>query len=48
MSWVGCETMSGGRVQAQPRATVAIHDSQSDVELATAAGGQHVMKYLAV
>jgi hypothetical protein len=48
MRWVGRETTSGRRVQVQPRTIVAINDNQSHVELAAAAGGEHVLKYMAV
>jgi len=48
MSWVAFETTSGRRVEVQPCYIVAIHDNQSRVELATAAGGEHVLKDMAV
>jgi hypothetical protein len=48
MSWVGYETRSGGRVEVRQRTIVAIDDEQSGVELATAAGGEHVLKHMAV
>ena len=48
MSWAAFETTSGGRVQVQPRCIVAIHGEQARVELATAAGGGHALKDIAV
>jgi hypothetical protein len=48
MKWVGYEATNGGRVEVQPRHIVAIRDERSRAELATAAGGEHVLKQMAV
>jgi glutamate synthase domain-containing protein 3 len=48
MSWVSFETAGGGLVVVQLRHIVAIYDEQGQVKLATAAGGEHVLKDMSV
>lgn len=48
MSWVSFETASGGLVVIQLRHIVSIYDEQGQVKLATAAGGEHVLKDMSV
>lgn len=47
MSWVTFET-AVGLVVVQLRHIVAIYDEQGQVKLATAAGGEHVLKDMSV
>jgi hypothetical protein len=48
MSWVTFETEGGGLVVVQLHHIVAIYDEQGSVKLATAAGGEHVLKDMSV
>lgn len=48
MNWVSFETADGGLVVVQLRHIVAIYDEQGQVKLATAAGGEHVLKDMSV
>ena len=48
VSWVTFETAAGGLVVVQLRHIVAIYDEQGQVKLATAAGGEHVLKDMSV
>ena len=48
MNWVSFETADGGLVVLQLRHIVAIYDEQGQVKLATAAGGEHVLKDMSV
>jgi hypothetical protein len=48
VTWVTFETLEGGLVVAQLRHIVAIYDEQGQVKLATAAGGEHVLKEMSV
>jgi hypothetical protein len=48
MSWVSFETAAGGLVMLQLLHIVAIYDEQGQVKLATAAGGEHVLKDMSV
>jgi hypothetical protein len=48
MSWITFETQDGGLVAVQLRHVVAIYDEQGQVKLATAAGGEHVLKDISV
>jgi hypothetical protein len=48
MSWVSFETEGGGLVMVQLRHVVAIYDEQGRVKLATAAGGEHLLKEMSV
>jgi hypothetical protein len=48
MSWVTFETTCGGLVVVQLHHIVAIYDEQGCVKLATAAGGEHILKDLSV
>jgi hypothetical protein len=48
MSWITFETAGGGLVVVQQRHIVAIYDEQGCVKLATAAGGEHILKDMSV
>jgi len=48
VNWVSFETADGGLVVVQLRHIVAIYDEQGQVKLATAAGGEHVLKDMSV
>jgi len=48
MSWVSFETAGGGLVMVQLCHIVAIYDEQGCVKLATAAGGEHILKDMSV
>lgn len=48
MTWITFETMDGGLVVVELRHIVAIYDEQGQVKLATAAGGEHILKDMSV
>lgn len=48
MSWISFDTEGGGLVMVQLRHVVAIYDEQGHVKLATAAGGEHILKDISV
>jgi hypothetical protein len=48
MSWVTFETAGGGLVVVQLHHIVSIYDEQGCVKLATAAGGEHILKDMTV
>jgi hypothetical protein len=48
MSWITFETAGGGLVVVQLNHIVAIYDEQGEVKLATAAGGEHILRDMSV
>ncbi len=48
MTWVTFEAATGGLVVVQLHHIVAIYDEQGAVKLATASGGEHILKDITV